>query len=204
MMKTTMYTTVNAGAMPTLLESYDHDLQQLQLRVGIDRAASTLKRRRLLRRHMVDFLTNQLQRPDIGLDELTPSFISDFATFLSTRRRLRGGTVWLACQHLKGVVAQACQRGVIQSNPFYNFHISKNIREREYLTERELKQLMDHAFDNERHAFYRDVFVFSALTGMAFIDICHLRSEDIRDINGEPWIQARRHKTQTTFYVKLL
>lgn len=199
-----MSTPNEADQQPTLLSAYDHDLQQLQQRVGIDRAASTLRRRQQLRRHVACYLTTQLHRPDIALRDLQPSFIADFATFLSTTLRLRGGTVWLACQHLKGVVARACQQGQIAVNPFSHFHIGKNIREREYLTEQELLQLMRHPLSNPRQALYRDLFVFSALTGMAFADICRLRQSDIRDVNGQAWVMARRQKTQTPFYAKLL
>ncbi len=47
-----MSTINEADQQPTLLSAYDHDLQQLQQRVGIDRAASTLRRRQQLRRHV--------------------------------------------------------------------------------------------------------------------------------------------------------
>lgn len=53
-------------------------------------------------------------------------------------------------------------------------------------------------------AFHRDVFVFSALTGMAFADICRLRPGDIHPIKGQQWVLAQRHKTHTQFQVRLL
>lgn len=41
---------------------------------------------------------------DIPIERLTPQFIQDFSIYLSADKGLRGGTVWLACQQLKGVV----------------------------------------------------------------------------------------------------
>lgn len=141
---------------------------------------------------------------DIAMKELTPQFIHDFSVYLSVERGLRGGTVWLACQQLKGVVTRAYQRGVLTWNPFAGFRLAKNIRPREYLTEGELKLLMDHEFEDKALTFTRDVFVFSAFTGLAFIDLKELKYENIVDINGSKWIVSQRHKTNIPFQVKLL
>lgn len=141
---------------------------------------------------------------DIAMKELTPQFIHDFSVYLSVERGLRGGTVWLACQQLKGVVTRAYQRGVLTWNPFAGFRLAKNIRPREYLTEGKLKLLMDHEFEDKALTFTRDVFVFSAFTGLAFIDLKELKYENIVDINRSKWIVSQRHKTNIPFQVKLL
>jgi hypothetical protein len=85
-------------------------------------------------------------------------------------------------------VTRAYQRGVLTWNPFAGFRLAKNIRPREYLTEGELKLLMDHEFEDKALTFTRDVFVFSAFTGLAFIDLKELKYENIVDINGSKWI----------------
>ena len=74
--------------------------------------------------------------------ELTPQFIEDFAAYLSTERGLASGTIWQTCMWLKGVVMRAHYNGKIPRNPFAQFHISPNCKEREFLTEDELKQVM--------------------------------------------------------------
>ena len=53
-------------------------------------------------------------------------------------------------------------------------------------------------------AYTRDLFVFSALTGMSFIDIRELRMSDIVEIDGRQWIVTARHKTGIPFKVRLL
>ena len=114
------------------------------------------------------------------------------------------GTVWLACQWLKGVVGRASQRGWMVGNPFADFHAGRNIRPREYLTESELQQLMTLHTDDRRHSLYRDLFVFSALTGLSFADINSLSHNDIRTVDGQQWIMALRHKTGTPYQVRLM
>lgn len=188
----------------TLLELYDEDVNRLEKRIGKDRSARTLSSLRQSRRYVATYLVDQLTCKDIPANNLEPRLIEDFSVYLSAERCLRGGTVWLACQHLKGVVTRAYQRGVIPKNPFSGFHIHKNIRPREFLTEEELMQLMAHSFSNHQLSRARDIFIFSALTGLSFIDISELRPANIVNMGGGCWIISRRHKTKIPFQVKLL
>ena len=94
------------------------------------------------RKYVADYLKEQTDQTDLPLDKVTPQLIHDFSVWLSAVRQLRGGTVWLVCQQLKGVVTRAHQRGKIMWNPFGGFHIAKKIRPRQYLTEEELGKLM--------------------------------------------------------------
>ena len=188
----------------TLLSVYEEDLRSLESRIGKDRSASTWKAMLQGKTYVEKCLKEHFNMEDIAMKELTPQFIHDFSVYLSVERGLRGGTVWLACQQLKGVVTRAYQRGVLTWNPFAGFRLAKNIRPREYLTEGELKLLMDHEFEDKALTFTRDVFVFSAFTGLAFIELKELKYENIVDINGSKWIVSQRHKTNIPFQVKLL
>ena len=188
----------------SLLQAYDYDLERLARRVGKDRATSSYTRQQQSRKCVASFLADCLHRPDIPLRELTGQFIRDYAFYLSAERCMRPGTVWLLTQMLKGVIAKACQRHLLPANPFADFHVSKNIRDREYLTEQELNHLMTYRLPQASLRFARDLFVFAALTGMSFVDIRNLRPTDITQVNGEQWIQAHRQKTHTAFMVKLV
>ena len=156
------------------------------------------------RKYVADYLKEQTDQTDLPLDKVTPQLIHDFSVWLSAVRQLRGGTVWLVCQQLKGVVTRAHQRGKIMWNPFGGFHIAKKIRPRQYLTEEELGKLMAHRFKSDSLSFARDIFVFSAFTGLSFIDIRELRLSDIMDIKGAAWIISKRHKTKVPYQVRLL
>lgn len=188
----------------TLLNTYDEDLLRLKKRVGKDRAMNTLKALQQGRNYVASFLKSEMNCDDIPIQELLPSFINDFSAWLSADRKLRGGTVWLTCQQLKGVVMRAHQRGLIPLNPFAGFRIPKNIRPREYLTEEELNRLIKHPFKKKSLAFARDIFIFSALTGLSFVDIQKMSHSDIINIDGAMWIVAKRHKTKIPYQVKLL
>ncbi len=188
----------------TLLEVYDQDLARFQHRVGKDRSEHSLRTLKQGRQYVGAFLVDWMHVNDIPLSKLMPQFINDFSVYLSTDRGLRGGTIWLACQLLKGVVTRAHIRGLIKWNPFGQFHIAKNIRPREYLTEEEIGMLMTHDFKKPTLNFARDIFVFAAFTGLSFIDIKELKPTDVVNVNGSTWIISQRHKTHIPFQVKLL
>ena len=63
---------------------------------------------------------------------------------------------------------------------------------------------MAHRFKKPTLAYARDVFLFSAFTGLSFIDMKELRHSDIVKLNGAYWVVSRRHKTKVPYQVKLL
>ena len=138
------------------------------------------------------------------MPELTPDFIKEFAVFLSNEAGLHNGSIWENCMWLKGVVMRAHFNGHIPRNPFAQFHISPNTKEREYLTENELKTLMEFQFKDPKNSYLRDIFVFASFTALSFVDIKELSNDQIVEVNGEKWIISKRHKTGVPFQVKLL
>lgn len=188
----------------TLLGAFDKDNATFQKRVGTDRVKGTYMARIRARNHVAAFIKANYKRSDLSMLELTPDFIKEFAVFLSTDRGLQNGSIWTNCMWLKGVVMRAHFNGLIPRNPFAQFHISPNIKEREYLTEEELKTLMTHEFADAKLSYIRDIFVFASFTALSFVDVKELTTDDIVEVNGEKWILSKRHKTKVPFQVKLL
>ena len=188
----------------TLLGAFDKDNATFQKRVGTDRVKGTYMARVRARNHVAAFIKANYKRSDLSMLELTPDFIKEFAVFLSTDRGLQNGSIWTNCMWLKGVVMRAHFNGLIPRNPFAQFHISPNIKEREYLTEEELKTFMTHEFADAKLSYIRDIFVFASFTALSFVDVKGLTTDDIVEVNGEKWILSKRHKTKVPFQVKLL
>ena len=188
----------------TLLGAFDKDNATFQKRVGTDRVKGTYMARVRARNHVAAFIKANYKRSVLSMLELTPDFIKEFAVFLSTDRGLQNGSIWTNCMWLKGVVMRAHFNGLIPRNPFAQFHISPNIKEREYLTEEELKTLMTHEFADAKLSYIRDIFVFASFTALSFVDVKELTTDDIVEVNGEKWILSKRHKTKVPFQVKLL
>ena len=188
----------------TLLKSFDRDCASLLKRVGKDRSMGTYKVMLRARNNTEKFIRYKYNRSDMSMQKLTPDFIRDFAVYLSTVKGNRNATIWLNCMWLKGVVMRAHFNGKIPRNPFAQLHVSQNTKEREFLTEDELKKLMAHEFADSHSAFVRDLFVFASFTALSFVDLKELTTDEIVEVNGEKWILAKRHKTHVPYQVKLL
>lgn len=188
----------------TLLRAFDKDCESLKQRVGKDRALGTYKLQVRSRNYVADFLQMNYRRSDISMQELTPDFIKEFAVYLANDRGLASSTIWLSCMYLKGVVGRAHDNGKIQRNVFELFHISPKCKERTFLTEEELRTVMEHEFEDTNLAFIRDLFVFMNFTALSFVDLKELTTDNIVEVNGEKWIAGKRHKTGVPYQVKLL
>ena len=188
----------------TLLRAFDKDCESLKQRVGKDRALGTYKLQVRSKNYVADFLQMNYRRSDISMQELTPDFIKEFAVYLANDRGLASSTIWLSCMHLKGVVGRAHDNGKIQRNVFALFHISPKCKERTFLTEEELRTVMEHEFEDTNLAFIRDLFVFMNFTALSFVDLKELTTDNIVEVNGEKWIAGKRHKTGVPYQVKLL
>ena len=188
----------------TLIKAFDKDCANFLKRVGKDRTIGTYKVMMRARNYVAAFIKSFYKRNDMSMLELTPDFIKEFAAYLTAERNLKNATIWLNCMWLKGVVMRAHYNGLIPRNPFAQFHISPNVKEREYLTEDEIKTIMSHEFKSPTLALVRDLFVFACFTALSFVDMKELTTDEIVEVNGEKWIIGKRHKTNVPFQVKLL
>ena len=188
----------------TLIKAFDKDCANFLKRVGKDRSIGTYKVMVRARNYVTAFIKSFYKRTDMSMLELTPDFIKEFVAYLTAERGLKNATIWLNCMWLKGVVMRAHYNGLIPRNPFAQFHISPNVKEREYLTEDEIKRIMAHEFGNPTLTLVRDLFIFACFTALSFVDMKELTMDEIVEVNGEKWIIAKRHKTNVPFQVKLL
>ena len=152
----------------TLLGAFDKDNESFKKRIGIDWALSSYKVRVRPRNHLVTFIKKCHRRNDMSMLELTPDFIKEYEIYLSTDAGLHNASVWSNCMWLKTIVAKVHYNGLIQKTPFAQYRVSQNVKEREYLTEDEIKTVMTHEFANRKLAYIRDLFVFASFTALSF------------------------------------
>ena len=182
----------------TLLGAFDKENESFKKRIGIDRAESSYQVRVKSRNHLAAFIKKCYRRSDVSL------FIKEYEIYFSTDAGLHNASVWSNCMWLKTIVAKAHYNGLTPRNPFAQYSVNQNVKEREYLTEDEIKMVMTHEFSNRKLAYIRDLFVFASFTALSFVDIKELTIDSIAEVNEEKWILSKRHKTKVNFQVKLL
>ncbi len=189
----------------TFFSIADEFYESYAKRVGKDRTEGSYEQLIINRRRVEMFLRDRYNLSDIPIKEIEPQFIEDFYTYLLEERKMAGSTLLTSVTKLKQIMLIAQRKGYIHGNPFAGFRFKAKTRDRGYLTEDELKRFMSVELRRYKQRQVRDIFVFCAFTGLAYSDVKKLTFDDIQtSFDGELWLIAKRKKTGTTFYVKLL
>ena len=188
----------------TLLRALDKENEAFAKRVGKDRAKRTYQKYLTVRKYVAEFIKSHYRRSDISMNELTEDFIRDFCLYLRNEVGLAQSSVWIYSIPLKHIVTTAHYNGKIPRNPFAMFHVDPDHKERGFLTEEELQTLGAIKLDNPNFALARDLFLFGCWTGISFVDIKNLTTDNIVEMNGAPWIVSKRQKTGVPFQIKLM
>lgn len=188
----------------TLLRALDKENAAFSKRVGKDRSLNTYRKYLIVRKYVAEFIKKQYKRNDLGMNELTEDFIRDFCLYLRNEAGLAQSSVWIYTTPLKHIVTTAHYHGKIPRNPFAMYHVDPDHKEREYLTEKELRSMSSIKLDDPNLAFARDLFIFGCWTGISFIDIKNLTTDNLVETNGAQWIVSKRQKTGVPFRIKLM
>jgi len=93
----------------------------------------------------------------------------------------------------------------LSQNPFTDFHCSFRKVERDVLSIEEINILETKKFRIARLQVVSDLFVFSCYTGLAYIDVMRLTSQNLSiGIDGEYWLFTERKKTGEKVRIPLL
>ena len=189
----------------TLLKLFEQHNAEFAKKVGHSRAKGTFNRYQTVCKHIREFLPHTYKREDIPLKELNLTFINDFEYFLRTVKKCRTNTVWGYMIVLKHIISIARNDGRLPFNPFAGYINSSESVDRGYLTQQEIKTLMDAPIKNKTHEFVRDLFLFSVFTGLSYSDVKNLTTDNLQTFfDGNLWIITRRKKTNTESNIRLL
>ena len=136
--------------------------------------------------------------------DLTPKKIIEFDNWLHDGTRT-DVTCYGYHKKVHKWVRQLHQMGEIDKDPYELVTLKRGkSKEREPLTEQELKLMRSYKFD-EKLARVRDLFIFSAYTGLAFCDTQAFDFESMTKKEGKMYyIDGSRIKTDTKFFTPIL
>ena len=191
----------------TLIKAYDLFLEDYVKKVECGmKAKNTLYKYRAVYEHLKDFLQSRYNVHDIALKEILPTLITDFEAYLRADCRLSPNTVWLYTFPVRMLLHKAVENGWLTRYPFAGYEIHKEEIEKGFLTKEELGLLINAPKMNFKRTLIRDLFLFCAFTGLAYIDLKNLREENIvsNPLDGSVWIHTHRQKTGVETNVRLL
>lgn len=106
----------------------------------------------------------------------------------------------------KRYITKAVKLGLCKSNPYDEFKYTKgkDLKEPVFLTEDELRKIIDYIPESDKLKRVKDMFVFQCFTGLAFVDMVNFNSDWISDEDGYKIIRGFRTKTGEPFVSLLL
>lgn len=189
----------------TLLGTMQEHNDQCRALVGTDYALITVRRYESCRRYLAELIRQRYGKEDLPLTEVNGELVRAFAFYLKTEKGCQQNTVIRYMKCLKKITNLACANDWMAKDPFLGIRFHEKEVVREFLTMDELQTIYHKEFPLERLTLVRDVFIFAAFTGLAFIDVQQLAPEHIvRDNNGNLWIRKPRQKTKNMCNIPLL
>lgn len=188
-----------------LLEVFREHNRKYRELMGKDYVAGTVLRYERTARYLEELLQKEYGMNDIPLKEINHEFITKFEHYVKTEKSCAQNAAVKYLKNLKKIIKAALVNKWITDDPFLEIHFKQTRTNRAFLTEEELGILLKKEFTIPRLQTVRDIFVFCALTGLAFTDVQHLKHDHIiKDGNGEYWIRKAREKTDNMCDIPLL
>lgn len=142
---------------------------------------------------------------DLPIRQINKVFIENFYLYIIKNHDCSPNTAMKFIQRFRTVVNFAQGTGLITADPFVNYKLKFEYIERGYLDKDEISRICNKDFASKRLEQVRDIFIFSCYTGLSYVDICELTSNDIRlAFDDNLWIIKKRHKTKVTSNIRLL
>ena len=188
----------------TFVEFYDKYLEDIKAQVGAGKSIALYHKYSAARKHFVNFLHTKYGRKDLMPGELTHLIIHDFEIYLRTVVALKPNSATKTLKFFKTVVIFAQKCGVMTHDPFLNHHFHLEHVDMGFLTDDEIRRIMERDFDIPRLEAVRDIFIFSCFCGLAYIDVAHLTRENIVTLDNRKWIIINRQKTNVQSNIPLM
>ncbi|MGA2408657.1 MAG: site-specific integrase, partial [Bacteroidales bacterium] len=173
--------------------------------VGKDIAPATLTRYETTLMHVKNFIQTKYRQQDIPLQSINHEFLKNFEHYLKTVRNCGHNTTVKYIRNLRKIIRMALSNDWLKLDPFRSITYRLKEVNRAYLTDPELKLLINKEFSNERLRRVKDIFLFCCFTGLAFSDVKNLTRENITiGINNQRWLKTKRKKTGNPSEIPLL
>src|SRR5690606_35356550 len=162
-------------------------------------------------KYLLAYVGKEYKSSDINLHDLDYAFVIGFESFLRSYKpdhyqgSIGNNAVMKHIQRLRKMVTLAYHIEWIDRDPFVKFKPVLEKKEREFLTDSELKSIENLFSPIERLTVVKDLFIFSCYTGISYGDIMKLTNNNVlTGIDGNQWIMGKRNKTNIPFKIPIL
>ena len=142
---------------------------------------------------------------DIAFADITQEFGESFKTYMKTVHDRKPGYINKCLTWLNRLIYIAIDSEVLRSNPLEDVKYEKKEPARHrYISRQDLKRMMKTPMSDPRLELVRRAFLFSSLTGLAYVDMHRLYPHHIgKTAAGRLYIRKERVKTKVEAFIPL-
>ena len=192
----------------TLLRRLDIHIEDMQSRIGIDVAKSSMSTYIYTRRYLGEFIKKRFKVEDLAFGQLNEHLAYEFQEYVLKDKGLAVDTARHYLAILKKICRLAFKEGHSEKRYFVNFKLPKENRKAPRALSREdFEKIRDLEIPASRvtHNIARDLFLFACYTGVPYADAVSITDDNIyTDDNGALWLKYLRKKNEHLGRVKLL
>ena len=192
----------------TLLKRLDIHIDDMQSRIGIDVAKSSMSTYIYTRRYLGEFIKKRFKVEDLAFGQLNEHLAYEFQEYVLKNKGLAVDTARHYLAILKKICRLAFKEGHSEKRYFVNFKLPKENRKAPRALSREdFEKIRDLEIPASRvtHNIARDLFLFACYTGVPYADAVSITDDNIyTDDNGALWLKYLRKKNEHLGRVKLL
>jgi len=192
----------------TLLRRLDIHIEDMQSRIGIDVAKSSMSTYIYTRRYLGEFIKKRFKVEDLAFGQLNEHLAYEFQEYVLKDKGLAVDTARHYLAILKKICRLAFKEGHSEKRYFVNFKLPKESRKAPRALSREdFEKIRDLEIPASRvtHNIARDLFLFACYTGVPYADAVSITDDNIyTDDNGALWLKYLRKKNEHLGRVKLL
>ncbi len=198
-------TIIGVNTIPTyLLEAGKVEIERLRVRSIEINSSSTYRESKLMQSNLQKFLCSRGME-DIAFVDITEEFGESLKIYLKTVYNRKSSYINRNLTWLNRLIYIAIDREVLRSNPLEDVRYEKKEpAKHRYISKSDLKRIMETSMRDPRLELVRRAFIFSSLTGLAYVDMHRLYPHHIgKTAEGRLYIRKQRVKTNVEAFIPL-
>lgn len=198
-------TIVGINTVPTtLLEAGMEELKRLEKRSVEINSRSTYRQSIIFQKCLKEYIMT-FRKEDYSFSEITEQFGVSYKLFLMKDLDCSTDKVNKCLCWLNRLIYIAVDREIIRTNPLEDVaYEKKNSPKLLHISRNELKRMLETPMEDPMMELARRMFIFSSLTGLAYVDVYRLYPHHIsRTADNRTYIREKRGKTKVEAFIPL-
>lgn len=188
----------------TLLQMGEWERERLKKHSEEIDSTSSYRSSMYYQKYLTDYLVS-IGRKDIAFEEVTEDFSKSYKAYLKKCKNFGASQTNKCMCWLNRLLYLAVDREIIRVNPCEDVEYEPKTEARhKYISREEFKKILSTPMYDKRMELTRRAFIFSTLTGLAYVDIMLLHPHHIgTNAEGRRYIRINRKKTKVEAFIPL-